>query len=157
MLVSLEWLREITTIKNTDEEIIENIPLNGLEIESVNKTGIGKQNVVVGEILDKKEHPENKKLYVTEVDCGKFGKKQIIIVHDYEGTAKWVQEVNPWKSNKQGTQEYQEFIKKIRKKLKITFVWTRGHIGVEGNEIADKLAKEAIEKEYFKEYSEKVV
>ena len=78
MLVSLEWLREITTIKNTDEEIIENIPLNGLEIESVNKTGIGKQNVVVGEILDKKEHPENKKLYVTEVDCGKFGKKQII-------------------------------------------------------------------------------
>ena len=78
MLVSLEWLREITTIKNSDEEIIENIPLNGLEIESVNKTGIGKQNVVVGEILNKKDHPENKKLYVTEVDCGKFGKKQII-------------------------------------------------------------------------------
>lgn len=78
MLVSLEWLREITTIKNTDEEIIENIPQNGLEIESVNKTGIGRQNVVAGEILDKRQHPENQKLYITDVDCGKYGKKQII-------------------------------------------------------------------------------
>ena len=78
MLVSLEWLREITTIKNTDEEIIENVPQNGLEIESVSKTGIGKQNVVVGEILDKQQQPENQKLYLTNVDCGKIGKKQII-------------------------------------------------------------------------------
>lgn len=78
MLVSLEWLREITTIKNTEEEIIENIPQNGLEIEAVNKTGIGKQNVVVGEILEKEEHPENKKIFLTKVDCGKFGQKQII-------------------------------------------------------------------------------
>lgn len=78
MLVSLDWLREITTIKNTDEEIIENIPQNGLEIESVCKTGIGKQNVVVGEVLSKNNHPDNKKLFIAEVDCGKFGKKQII-------------------------------------------------------------------------------
>ncbi|MBQ2294049.1 MAG: hypothetical protein II258_01595, partial [Spirochaetales bacterium] len=78
MLVSLEWLREITTIKNTEDDIIEKIPQNGLEIETVSKTGIGKQNVVVGEIIEKDNHPENKKLYVAKVDCGKFGEKQII-------------------------------------------------------------------------------
>ena len=78
MLVSLEWLREITTIKNTEDDIIEKIPQNGLEIEAVSKTGIGKQNVVVGEIIEKDNHPENKKLYIAKVNCGKFGEKQII-------------------------------------------------------------------------------
>lgn len=78
MLVSLEWLREITTIENTEDEILENIPVNGLEVETVMKTGIGQQNVVVGEILEKKEHPEHETLFVTVVDCGIFGKKQIV-------------------------------------------------------------------------------
>ena len=36
--------------------------------------------------------------------------------------------------------------------MKITFVWTRGHIGVEGNELADKLAKKAIEENLVVEY-----
>lgn len=81
-----------------------------------------------------------------------FGKTEIVIVHDYEGISKWVDEKNPWKANLQATREYKEFIEKMRKKLKITFVWTRGHIGVEGNEVADKLAKSAIENEYFAEY-----
>ena len=62
-------------------------------------------------------------------------------------------EVKPWKANLRATKEYQQFIAEMRKYLKITFVWTKGHIGVEGNEQADKLAKQAIEQEYFSEFS----
>lgn len=79
-------------------------------------------------------------------------KSEIIIVHDYEGIAKWVDEDKPWKANLKATQEYQQFIASMRKYLKITFVWTRGHIGVEGNEMADKLAKQAVENEFFIEH-----
>ena len=82
-----------------------------------------------------------------------LGKQEIIIVHDYEGIAKWVDEKNPWKANLRATQEYKAFIEKMRKYLKITFVWTKGHAGVEGNELVDKLAKEAIANEFFTEVS----
>ena len=85
-----------------------------------------------------------------------FGKQEIIIVHDYEGIAKWVDETNPWKANLRATQEYKAFIEKMRKHLKITFVWTKGHAGVEGNELVDKLAKTAIANEFFTEVSELV-
>lgn len=83
----------------------------------------------------------------------KTKKTEIVIVHDYEGIARWVAEDKPWKANLRATKEYQQFIAEMRKYLKITFVWTRGHIGVEGNEQADKLAKQAIEQEYFSEFS----
>ena len=81
----------------------------------------------------------------------KARKAEVVIVHDYEGIARWVAEDKPWKANLRATKEYQQFIAEMRKYLKITFVWTRGHVGVEGNEQADKLAKQAIEKEYFSE------
>ncbi len=81
-----------------------------------------------------------------------FGKTEIVIIHDYEGIAKWVDENNPWKANLQATKEYKDFIAKMRTHLKITFIWTRGHIGVEGNEMADKLAKKAISDELMSEY-----
>lgn len=83
-----------------------------------------------------------------------FGKKEIIIVHDYEGIAKWVDEKNPWKANLRATQEYKAYIAKMRESLKITFVWTKGHAGVEGNELVDKLAKKAIANEFFTEVCE---
>lgn len=66
----------------------------------------------------------------------------IVIYHDYEGIAKWANDV--WKANKIGTKKYKEFIANSRKKLKIDFVKVRAHTGVEWNERADELAKKAL-------------
>ncbi|WP_061311233.1 viroplasmin family protein, partial [Clostridium sporogenes] len=43
----------------------------------------------------------------------------IIIYHDYEGIDRWANGI--WKTNKQGTKEYLEFIKKYRKYLEISY------------------------------------
>lgn len=69
--------------------------------------------------------------------------KKVIIHHDYTGIAKWANGV--WKRNKEGTQQYKAFIDKYRKKLAIEFVKVPAHAGIEYNEMADELAKEALE------------
>ena len=49
-----------------------------------------------------------------------------------------------WKRNKQGTIAYYDYVQSIRDRLKLTFVKVKGHSGVEGNEEADRLAKQAV-------------
>lgn len=68
--------------------------------------------------------------------------KKIHIYHDYEGIARWAN--GDWKANKEGTQAYQNFIRESRKKIDIIFTKVAAHTGVELNERADKLAKEAL-------------
>lgn len=78
MKLPVEWLKDITTINIDETALLEGIPANGLEVEGVTKTGAGKQNIVVAEIKEIKKHPEADKLFVTKVDCGNFGTKQIV-------------------------------------------------------------------------------
>lgn len=66
----------------------------------------------------------------------------ITVYYDYEGIEKWANEI--WKTNKKGTKEYLEFIKKYRKCLEINFKKVKAHSGDVYNEEADKLAKEAL-------------
>ncbi|MBM7614429.1 ribonuclease H1 domain-containing protein [Alkaliphilus hydrothermalis] len=66
----------------------------------------------------------------------------IMIYHDYEGIERWAN--GNWKANKQGTQEYVEFIKDYRKYLDIKFTKVRAHTGDKYNEEADQLAKKAL-------------
>ena len=68
------------------------------------------------------------------------GIEHITICHDYVGISEWA--LGHWKTNTPLTAQYAEFMK-ARSKL-VTFVKVAGHTGVEGNELADELAKAAL-------------
>ena len=67
---------------------------------------------------------------------------KIAIFHDYEGIAKWC--TGEWKANKDGTKAYKAFYEDARSKIEVQFVKVAGHTGDKYNEMADKLAKEAL-------------
>lgn len=70
------------------------------------------------------------------------GIPRIAIYHDYEGIAKWC--LGLWKTNKEGTRAYKAFYTEAVKKIAVKFVKVTGHTGDTYNEMADKLAKEAL-------------
>lgn len=70
------------------------------------------------------------------------GIPKIAIYHDYEGIAKWC--LGMWKTNKEGTKAYKAFYEEASRKIEIKFVKVTGHSGDKYNDMADKLAKEAL-------------
>lgn len=68
--------------------------------------------------------------------------KHLTIYHDYEGIAKWC--TGEWKTNKKWTKKYKAFYDEISKDVEINFVKVTGHSGNRYNEMADRLAKEAL-------------
>ncbi len=68
--------------------------------------------------------------------------KNIEIYFDYEGIEKWA--LGFWKTNKDGTKEYKKYYDSIKDELNVHFVKVKGHSGDKYNDLADRLAKEAI-------------
>ncbi len=71
-----------------------------------------------------------------------MGIKELTIYHDYEGIAKWC--TGEWKAKKTWTKKYKDFYDEISKDVQIKFEKVLAHSGDTYNEIADKLAKEAV-------------
>lgn len=65
-----------------------------------------------------------------------------IIYHDYTGVADWV--TGKWQTSKKYTKMYVDFMKPFYTLGIIDFKWVKGHTNVVGNEIADKLARQAV-------------
>lgn len=69
-------------------------------------------------------------------------KEVLYIYYDYKGIEDWAK--RNWKTNKKGTIEYKNYYESIKDKLQVVFIKVKAHSGVEYNEEADKLAKDAI-------------
>lgn len=69
--------------------------------------------------------------------------EEITICFDYQGVESWA--LGTWKRNNRITQGYHEFMKNQMKKIKIKFKKIKGHSGNRYNDMADSLAKRALE------------
>lgn len=70
------------------------------------------------------------------------GMEVLYLHYDYAGIEEWA--LGRWKTNKEGTQKYKEYYDSIKGNIKVVFIKVQAHTGVEYNERADKLAKEAL-------------
>lgn len=73
--------------------------------------------------------------------CVELGLHTLYLHYDYAGIAHWA--LGEWKRNKEGTIGYKEYYDSIKDALKVHFIKVAAHTGIEGNERADTLAKEA--------------
>ena len=64
------------------------------------------------------------------------------IYYDYEGIEKWCS--GAWKTNKSGTVAYKQFYNEVIKNVKVNFIKVKGHSGDKYNDMADRLAKDAV-------------
>lgn len=68
--------------------------------------------------------------------------KSLTIYHDYIGIAAWC--TGEWKAKQEGTMDYALFYRAASLHVDIHFKKVKGHSGDTYNELADKLAKEAL-------------
>lgn len=67
MKISYNWLKEFVDIKISPEKLAELLTMRSFEVENIIYQGKGLENVVVGEVLEKKKHPNADKLNVVKV------------------------------------------------------------------------------------------
>jgi len=72
----------------------------------------------------------------------KQGYKRIIIHYDYMGIEMWP--TKQWKAKKKVSKDYVYYFDKLSKDIKVEFIKVKAHSGIEMNELADKLAKDAL-------------
>ncbi|MCQ2505610.1 MAG: 5'/3'-nucleotidase SurE [Lachnospiraceae bacterium] len=74
--------------------------------------------------------------------CEAKGYKALEIRYDYAGIEMWA--TGKWKTNKEHTRLYADYMKKHSSITKISFTKVEAHTGVVLNELADKLAKKGL-------------
>ncbi|MCC8159748.1 MAG: ribonuclease H family protein [Oscillospiraceae bacterium] len=74
--------------------------------------------------------------------CADNNIEEIRIYYDYEGIEKWC--TGAWKTNKPGTIAYKKFYDDISERVRVNFVKVKGHSGDKYNDMADRLAKDAV-------------
>jgi len=80
MLISFNWLKKYVDLPDsiTAEDVADRLKLSTVEVESVVFQGAHLEQVVVGEILEIKNHPNADKLHLAQVDVGEKKPRQIV-------------------------------------------------------------------------------
>lgn len=71
-----------------------------------------------------------------------LGLHELTIYYDYKGIEMWA--TGMWKRNLTGTKAYYKFIQENQSLINLHFIHVKGHSGVDGNETADRMAKESV-------------
>lgn len=78
MQISEAWLRERVTLSISTDELVEQLTMAGLEVDSVKPAAAQFSKIVVGEILSFEKHPDADKLKVCTVAVDKGEPLQIV-------------------------------------------------------------------------------
>lgn len=84
-----------------------------------------------------------------------LGLERITILYDYKGIESWA--TGTWKTNNSCTKKYKEEMQTAKEKIHIKFHKVKGHSGVEGNELADSIAKYSVGNALTESQTEKVL
>ncbi len=80
MKISLSWLKRYIDIDLSVDELVDALPMLGLEVDEVETIGLPQfDNIVVGEILTREPHPDADRLGVCTVDVGDGGAVRQIV------------------------------------------------------------------------------
>jgi ribonuclease HI len=71
-----------------------------------------------------------------------LGLTKISIFYDYMGIEMWAKGL--WDRNNECTQAYHAFMQSKKDLIELHFIKVKGHTGIDGNEEADQLAKQAV-------------
>lgn len=71
MKVSLSWLREYIPVDLEPQEMSDRLTMAGLEVDAIENLYDYLDNVVVGKVVEAKQHPNADKLTCCAVDAGK--------------------------------------------------------------------------------------
>lgn len=74
--------------------------------------------------------------------CIEKGIPSVEIFYDYQGIEKWC--TGEWKTNKAGTKAYKAYYDAVKERLAVRFTKVKGHSGDKYNDMADRLAKNAL-------------
>ncbi len=78
MKISEAWLRELVNPAISTEELIAQLTMAGLEVDSVEPAAAEFSKIVVGEVIEKEKHPDADKLSVCKVNVGEDEPLQIV-------------------------------------------------------------------------------
>lgn len=156
---NLNQAEEYLLNDNITSEVEKNLDglhayIDGSFSEKLAETGYGAVILFNGEIIQTIKGSSKKYIDMRNVAGELFaaavsikwavdnGYKSITLHHDYSGIAHWAK--GEWKRKQEGTINYKKFIDDISDKINISFIKVKGHSGDLYNDMADELAKEAL-------------
>lgn len=74
--------------------------------------------------------------------CLARGISHMVLYYDYAGIENWC--TGAWQANKKGTKALRDYYAQVKGRLHVEFRKVKSHTGVTYNEMADRLAKEAL-------------